>query len=163
MATWRPPKTSYWVTPPVKAAGGSDFQRIEENIELLKNWIDERSRRFQISGNAGRDFNLGDYGSGNMERVGAHGIYISAGQSLYLRHVRVCAGSPYVRWRVVVSNPQLAVVWDGSSPKEDTGPIHLFATNGLGSIATIGTVIAATDRRAVIEPEDGFWLEFSVE
>lgn len=40
MATWRPPKTSYWVTPPVKAAGGSDFQRIEENTQYLKEQTD---------------------------------------------------------------------------------------------------------------------------
>lgn len=40
MATWRPPKTSYWVTPPLKVPGGEDFQRSEENIKYLKEQTD---------------------------------------------------------------------------------------------------------------------------
>ena len=40
MATWRPPKTDYWVTEPVKVVGGSDFQRSEENIKYLKEQTD---------------------------------------------------------------------------------------------------------------------------
>ena len=80
MATWRPPKTSYWVTPPVKAGGGSDFQRIEENTEYLKELVDpikfvSPSSNILLSATAERSVTGSDFQIVKRFRVHYKGVY----------------------------------------------------------------------------------------
>lgn len=81
MATWRPPKTSYWVTPPAKVPGGEDFRRVEENTEYLKEKLDHSigfvlpSDNILMSATAERRVTGPDYVEVKRFRVRHEGYY----------------------------------------------------------------------------------------